>query len=56
MIGVQFDEKKILANYEKYYGKVQFGNRESEALFFETMVFNMGIPAGVAQRVVRVCK
>lgn len=56
MIVTSYDEKKILANYEKVYGKVKFGNHESEAMFFETMVFNMGIPAGIAQRVVHACK
>lgn len=56
MIITTFNEKKILADYEKYYGKVQFGNHESEAMFFETMIFNMGIPAGVAQRIVHACR
>lgn len=53
MISVHYDTNKILSQYEKYWGRFVPGTSESEGLFFETLVFNMGIPPQVAQEVTK---
>lgn len=53
MVSVHYDINKILSQYEKYWGRFVPGTRENEGLFFETLVFNMGIPASAAQELTR---
>jgi hypothetical protein len=53
MISMHYDTNKILSQYEKYWGRFVPGTRESEGLFFETLVFNMGIPAQAAQEITK---
>lgn len=50
---MHYDTNKILSQYEKYWGRFVPGTRESEGLFFETLVFNMGIPAQAAQKITK---
>lgn len=53
MVAVCYDTNKILSQYEKQWGKFVPGTRESEGLFFETLVFNMGIPAVIASKITK---
>ena len=53
MISMHYDTNKILFQYEKYWGRFVPGTHESEGLFFETLVFNMGIPAQAAQEITK---
>lgn len=53
MVTMSYDTAKVLAQYEKHFGTFVPGTYESEALFFETLVFNMGIPAQAAQEITK---
>ena len=53
MVSMHYDTNKILSQYEKYWGRFVPGTHESEGLFFETLVFNMGIPAQAAQAITK---
>lgn len=53
MVTMSYDTSKVLAQYEKHFGAFVPGTRESEGLFFETLVFNMGIPAQAAQAITK---
>ena len=50
---MSYDTSKVLSQYEKHFGTFVPGTRESEGLFFETLVFNMGIPAQAAQEITK---
>lgn len=50
---MRYDTNKILSQYEKYWGRFVPGTHEAEGLFFETLVFNMGIPAQAAQAITK---
>ena len=53
MVVMSYDTSKVLSQYEKHFGTFVPGTRESEGLFFETLVFNMGIPAQAAQAITK---
>ena len=53
MVTISYDTNKILSQYEKHWGRFTPGTRESEGLFFETLVFNMGIPASAASAITK---
>ena len=53
MVTMCYDTNTILSPSETYWGRFVPGTRESEGLFFETLVFNMGIPAQAAQAITK---